>query len=549
MKPDGDELAARARDAITALHCEPRFNLAEQPWIPVMRDGALSIVGLRELLATAHLITDLALPHPLLRASLRRLLGALTADMVRRDPSLSVEDWEDFCAANAGFTDSQVSIFLEVHGDHLWLWHPRTPFLQDQRLAANLVSPQDDQAVQELVTHLPSGLSATWWVKAHEPALAGGLTEAETALWLTSRWFYAAACNCATLRLPDGSTSTSHSGGCFAETLAPITHAFRVDGTSLFRSMLRGLPAGLPEPATAAGPGHGLAGCAWLDEHQPRPSSDPLYLATLNPAAVLLTGRDPDGTVTRLVRASTPVDKKLAKQLRNVALDADAHRVTAVAANGTRRAVRVPPTTLRGELLAGFHRAGFDGQALAGVVTSSGCWLHTDPASADQERLELLLVSKKGTGAAPVWEELVGMDLPARHVDPTHPDARVVEHVQAAVHLAFDPLTGVRRNLERAVGDLLARPGPDGWTPPKLNTGLAEALVYNVTHAWLARTTEAFDRVLSSATPDDLERWRTAAWSAARAAFHTIAAPYITSSRYAPRYAHALRHLTPRTTP
>lgn len=542
-----DELAAQARTRIAAVHAVPRFDLTLEPWIPVLHAGEVRTVGLGELFRDAHHISDLAIPNALLRASVRRLLSALTADLVRREENLLVDDWELLHADNTGFTPEQVQALLNGHADHLWLWHPQTPFLQDPRLAAGLVKPHADQPVQELLLHLPSGSSAAWWVKAQEPALLGGLGPAQTALWLTARWFYAINGNCGDLRLPDGSTVSSQAGGAFAETVATITHAFRVDGTSLFRSLLRGLPTALPEgPGELSGHQSPPASCAWLDTEQPRPSADPLYLATLNPSALLLAARDDSGNTTRFVRASTPLSGDVAKSLRDVAMNQDRHRITTVTDKGTLQAIRVLPTTLHGDLLQAFHRAGFDGQRLVGVINSSDCWLHADAPTVDGERLDLLLVRKGGTGSSPVWEELVGVELPARQVDPSHPNPRVVEHVRAAVQVAFDPKTGVRPRLEWAVADLLAQPGPEGWKRPKRDNTTAQALTEAAVHAWLARTADAFEDVLSSTDPDDLTRWKNAVWNAARAAFDDVAKPYITSTRYAPRYALALRQLTPR---
>jgi hypothetical protein len=539
------ELASRAQAHITAAHAQPRYDLSAEPWLPVLRDGQVVTVGLRELLADAAAISDVALPNALVRASVRRWLLALTADLVRRDRSRTVEDWEDAHEANSGFTDEQIDAMLAVHGEHLWLWHPSTPFLQDPRLARISTKPHADLPVQDLVLHLPSGSSAAWWIKAGEPALHGGLSPDQTALWLLARWFYAANGNCGDIRLPTGGTVGAQAGGAYAETVAVVTHAFRVDGTSLFRTLLRGLPHSLAPSAgftdvTAQG------GCAWLDQDQPRPSSDALYVATLNAGAVLLTGRNEAGDTTHFLRGATPIPAEVAKNMRDHALREDRHRITALNDRGAVQAVRVPPGALRGEMLYAFHRAGFDGQRLTGVVSSTDCWLHADAATVDAERLDILLVGKGGTGSSPVWEELLGVELPARQVDPEHPDRHVTEHVRAAVQIAFDPKIGVRQRLEWAVADLLSQPGPDGWKRPKRDNATARALTNAAISSWLGRSAAALDAVLASDTPEALETWKAAAWSAARAAFDDVAQPYITSTRYAPRYAVALRWLTPR---
>ncbi len=545
------QLAERAQTQIKLAHAEPLYDLGSERWLPVLRGGRVVMVGLRELLTDAADITDLALPDPLLRAAVRRWLLALTADLVRRDRSRSLEDWEDAHAANSGFTRNQVDGLLGAHQEHLWLWHPEHPFLQDPRLATTSTRPDADLAIQDLVLHLPSGSSAAWWVKAGEPALLGGLAPDQTALWLLARWFYGVNGNCGDVRLPGGATVGAQAGGAFAETVATVTHAFRVDGSSLFRTLLRSLPRALLDTSTATATAMSsgataLDGCAWLDPEQPRPSGDPLYLATLNAGAVLLTVRDQTGQARRFLRGSTPVPGEQAKTLRDLALRGDRHRVTVLTERGVAQAVRVPPGALRGEMLYAFHRAGFDGHSLTGVVNSRDCWLPVNANTIDAERLDILLIGKGGTGSSPVWEELLGVELPARQVDPGHPDQRVTEQVRAAVQVAFDPKTGVRQRLEWAVADLLAQPGPDGWRRPKRDSGIAQALTAAAVSSWLGRCSAAFEAVLGSDSPAALQEWKAAAWSAARAAFDEVAEPYLTSTRYGPRYALALRQLTTR---
>ncbi len=62
---------------------------------------------------------------------------------------------------------------------------------------------------------------------------------------------------------------------------------------------------------------------------------------------------------------------------------------------------------------------------------------------------------------------------------------------------------------------------------------------------WQLRTAAELEQVLDSTEHDALRRWSDAVWRCAREAFSDIARPYTTSSRYAPRYAAALSHLTP----
>lgn len=555
-KLTGDELADQARQAIIRAHAQPRYDLTVEPWIPVLRHGGtVAAVGLRELLTDAHRIIDLAVPHPLLRASLRRFLSALTADVVRSDRASSQRDWELAHRTDRGFSSGQVEQLLRRHGAHLYLWHPVSPFLQDRRLVAALVKPQADQAIHDLVLDLPTSSSAAWWVKAGEPALNGGQDPADTTLWLLARWFYAANGNCGDVRLPDGGTVGAHSGGAFAETVATVTHAFRVDGSSLFRTLLRGLPQSLIPTRDA-----GTDGCAWLDLDQPRPSADPLYQATLNPAAALLTAADPAGHVTRFVRTSTPLPGEDAKKLRNIAMDADQHRITTPSsatgsATGKASVVRVLPGAQRSEALRVLYRDGLEAHPLRGVVSSADCWLPASGATFNAEQLDLLLVSKGGTGSSPVWEYLAGLALPARHVDPAHPDGAVaVGHVRAAVKAAFDPTDGVLVRLDRAMRELLGERTDAGWAPARRDSTpgrTASTLTAAAYERWQLATANEFAAVLDSSpgNAQALAAWSATVWSAALDAYDQEARPYLSSVRYAPRYAAARRRLIPRSAP
>lgn len=534
-RPTDAEPAAAARAAIRQAHADPGYDLSTEAWIPVSAGGTVRPVGLRELFTDAHHIQDVAVPHPLLRFGLRRLLEAMTVDLIRHSED-DDDAWRHRLRDSSGFGQDEVDDLLDRHAEHLWLWHPRTPFLQDARLAELLGQPQDDLPIQDLVLHLPSGSSAAWWVKAQEPALQGGLPPDQAALWAAARWFYAAHGNCAAVRLPSGATVRSQSGGSFAETVAIITQVFRVDHSSLFGSLMGGLPASLLP--LGDGPG-----CAWLDRDQPRAVDDPLYLATLNTAGVLYTGRD-GASVTRFVRGSAPLPGDTTKTLRNAAMDADRHRVGVVDAKGVTRTVRVPPGALAGELLGEFHRAGFDSSMLVGVARSGACWLSS--ATRRHDRLDILLVSKGGTGSSPVWEDMAGAELPARWVDPDDPDAVQVE---AAVRVAFDPQDGVRRRLELACLDLFAQPGDGQWRSPRRDSPAgrgAHALAATAYQGWQLQTAAALSAVLDAPEATDPETWRQQVWQAARQAFDAVAAPFLASTRYAPRYAAARQRLTPR---
>lgn len=537
--------AQQARDRIAALHATPLYNLAVEPWLPVTTHNGIEKVGLREVFMRAHEISDVAIPNPLLRAATRRYLTALAADIVNRDRTVTSTHWTRAHADNTGFRADQVDATFAVHADHLWLWHPVTPFLQDQRLATLSTRPDGDLPITDMVLHLPSGSTMAWWIKAGEPALDNHIAADAAALLLIARWFYAPNGNCGDVVLRDGTTVGSQAGGAFAETVATITHAFRVDRSSLFRTLVRGIPKTLVDQDSIdlASP---VGGCAWLDPCQPQPSPSRLYQATLNPAMVLLTGRDEHGHVTGWLRGSTPIPGGDAKKCRDDAKDADQHRIIRELTDGKTNPVKIQPGAVRAEIVRQFHRDALKVRQLTGVVNDANCFVQPARSLAQHETLDLFLVSKGGTGSSPVWEDMIGIDLPAVYVDPGNPQLAAV---RAVVDVAFDPVNGAQARLERAIADLLAQAGPDGWQRPtqKMSKGLYggfTALRDKAVNEWTAQTAAAFDAALANPTGQDAIDWPDLAYRVARDAFDRSAAPYLTSTRYAPRYAVARRHVT-----
>jgi len=531
------------REKIADLHKQPRYNLAIEPWLPVTISTGIEKVGLEQLFKRTHEIRDVAIPNPLLRAATRRYLIALTADIVNRDRTVTLDYWVEAHKENRGFSESQVNAMLAAHADHLWLWHPETPFLQDQRLREFAMDPGNILPITDMVLHLPSGSTMAWWIKAGEPALDNHLPADATALLLIARWFYAPNGNCGAVKLPDNSTVSSQAGGAFAETIATITHAFRVDPSSLFRTLVRGMPKTLVDQdidLTSE-----VNGCAWLDPCQPQPSPSQLYQATLNPAMVLLAGRDEHGEVTGWLRGSTPIPGNNAKEYRNSAKDADQHRIMRERTDGTTDHVTIQPGAVRAEIVRQFHRDAQQIRQLTGVVNGAACFIQPARNLAEHETLDLFLVSKGGTGSSPVWEDMIGVELPAVYVDLSNPH---LAEIRTVVDIAFDPVNGAQALLERAIADLLAQAGPDGYQrpTPKKSRGLYnayKALSNKAVNEWMAQTAAAFEAALAAPTDRAVQNWSDIAYRVALDVFDRSAAPYLTSTRYAPRYAEARRSL------
>ncbi|WP_114312727.1 type I-E CRISPR-associated protein Cse1/CasA [Thermus caldifontis] len=112
-----------------------KFNLIEEPWIPVLRNGRVEEVGIREALVNAHTITRIETPFPLEEAALHRLLLAVLYRALPpvRDKYEALALWE-----RGEFDRESIEGYLERYRDRFYLFHEATPFLQIPDL------PQED---------------------------------------------------------------------------------------------------------------------------------------------------------------------------------------------------------------------------------------------------------------------------------------------------------------------------------------------------------------------------------------------------------------------
>jgi len=104
-----------------------KFNLVEEPWIPVLREGRVEEVGLREALLQAHTITRIETPSPLEEAVLHRLpLAVLHRALMGPRRLEDVLDWW-----RAGrFPQEPIRNYLNRFRDRFFLFHPKAPFFQ-----------------------------------------------------------------------------------------------------------------------------------------------------------------------------------------------------------------------------------------------------------------------------------------------------------------------------------------------------------------------------------------------------------------------------------
>lgn len=121
-------------------HTEPRFNLIDQPWIPVVwKPGAKgfagragprdlpSEVGLNDTLTYAHEIAEVADQSPLVTAALHRLLIALVHSIFRGPENR--REWMQMWRAGS-LNSVRIDAYFYEWRDRFWLFHPERPFLQ-----------------------------------------------------------------------------------------------------------------------------------------------------------------------------------------------------------------------------------------------------------------------------------------------------------------------------------------------------------------------------------------------------------------------------------
>lgn len=515
------------RAQLRAAHAGPWFHLRTSPWIPVLTTaGDRCEVSLEQLLSDAHQITDLAESNPLTRAALRRYLTALAADIVRSGGGDCVT-WEDRLDAQTGFTSAEVTALLDRESDHLWLYHPETPFLQDARLIAALRNPERALASHaELVAHLPGGSEAAWFWKTTDPAARTGLSAAAAARALLTRWYYTLNGNSSIVATPT-KDQKSQADSAFSEGPATLTHAFRVAG-SLFATLLRNLTDELvarPQQGPFTGP-------AWRDPDRPRLSEDPLYRYTLTATSVLLGPRDAHDRIGCVVRGPVPVDDTIVKAVRDTARDGDPHRILVSENNRSAKTkvLRLPVDDHPLHHLNALRRAGLVQAASPhGVIAESRLFLSGAPGR-HSETIELLVAAKHGSATSPKWSQTLTVALPAAVLDDS------VSGLGGILEACFDPRGGVESRLRWAVRDALGRRGPDGKvTPARVTDGPVQRCLEHSTRAWLdaAQNTVARLRHHRGVTPAVEDDAVTEVYTAAQHAFTNALAPYAGTVRYA----------------
>jgi CRISPR system Cascade subunit CasA len=129
-----------------------KFNLLEEPWIPVLEGGQVREVSLREALFNASSIERIETPSPLEEAALHRLLLAI---LYRAQPPRDLDDALELLEKGE-FDRGQLDAYLNTYQDRFFLFHPTAPFLQIADLP-----DEDPLPWSKLLPELSSGNNPT----------------------------------------------------------------------------------------------------------------------------------------------------------------------------------------------------------------------------------------------------------------------------------------------------------------------------------------------------------------------------------------------------
>ena len=310
---------------LVPAHAEKRYDLGVEPWLPVQRlDGTVVRIGLQEALRNGHLYAAIALACPLERSSALRYLTAM-AYLVHAYAAEHVPQWDPSYSVRNGkpLPSEAVDAVCTRMGDHWWLVHPVSPFLQNpaQRLlAGNKVTERMRMGAvadpwQTLSPSLPSKNNEAWWGKPNE--ISAAIDPARAACLLLVRHYCTLPGNEAAIRHPDGVTNRCE--GSLAVSVGAPT-AFYQHAGSLTATLLANLTASMVNRISWN------SRCFWEELNNPVPLlSDALYLYTFSTAGSFLVDDQTDGKFAYVLRGSQPFTPSVVKIAIVAARLADPH--------------------------------------------------------------------------------------------------------------------------------------------------------------------------------------------------------------------------------
>ncbi|MFD8929763.1 type I-E CRISPR-associated protein Cse1/CasA [Streptomyces mirabilis] len=309
----------------------PSYRIDLRPCIPVRCGKHIEYVGLRDLLADAHRIDDLALPLPPAQSALYRLLTAICAPITELDdPDQHIKDWlehrTELLRRTDGFDTDAVHAYFDADPDAFDLFHPVRPWWQDAALALQC---SKRSGINSLVYGRAAGRNLVWFNPRHTDTDPQPVPARE-ALWNLLAYHYYGPSGRATARTVGSVSSGQLQAGPLRSTVS-----FHPRGRTLYETLLlhqvpyRGddqapgsdacpweQPAADPlqTPPEVTWPRRLLTGrsrhaallvpdasgehvtdayLTWATQHPPLEATDPYLVYDINPAAAAERRRSP----------------------------------------------------------------------------------------------------------------------------------------------------------------------------------------------------------------------------------------------------------------
>lgn len=215
-----------------------RYDLREEPWIPVRTAGRPESLGLRQLFLRAHEIDDLALPIPPAASALLRVLTVIAARITGLDdPDMRADRWLKLRRAALdrpeGFAPDAVNGYFDGPlADRFNLFDPVRPFLQDPSLAEECTRRA---GVNKLAAGRAAGNNPVWWGPFADTD-PKPLPADQAAWYLLVQHAYGPSGRCSA-RTVDGQSEANTTAGPLRKTIS-----FHPLGRNLYESLLAGLP-------------------------------------------------------------------------------------------------------------------------------------------------------------------------------------------------------------------------------------------------------------------------------------------------------------------
>ncbi|GII97534.1 type I-E CRISPR-associated protein Cse1/CasA [Sinosporangium siamense] len=212
------------------------FDLLSRDWLPVRAGDTRSVVGLRELFASAHELTDIEASPPPAASGLWRVLTVIAARVTGLDDmTLPADEWsarQEKVLEGGRFDPEELRKYFGKLSGRFNLFDQYRPWLQDPRLRQEC---KGSSGINKLVMSRPAGNNQVWF--NHATAFDPPPLPAEEAVFhLLTQLYYGPSGQCTPRTVAETSAGNSKAG--------PLrrTISFHPLGSTLFESLIAGIP-------------------------------------------------------------------------------------------------------------------------------------------------------------------------------------------------------------------------------------------------------------------------------------------------------------------